>query len=151
MPSSLEKLIVAIDAPLVDIVWRAAVGFFFLPNYFSLVGADSWWLLVACLLLVLLAMRIGAGVARSVLPFSRSAKQTWAARRTVGKEYDSYQWRKLVGFGVGMVGYLALQRQPNPTAWVLAAVVLAAGFVGSLFWWRVREVAFTANPTAAKV
>lgn len=150
MPSSLEKLIIAIDAPFVDIVWRAAVGFFFLPNYFSMVGGDSWWLLLACLLVVLLAMRVGAGVARGVLPFSPAAKQAWAARRTLGKEYDSYQWRKLMGFGLGMVGYLALQRQPNPKAWVVAAVVLAAGFVGSLFWWRVRDVAFTASSAAAK-
>jgi hypothetical protein len=151
MPSSLEKLIIAIDAPFVDIVWRAAVGFFFLPNYFNMVGADSWWLLLACLLVVLLAMRVGAGVARSVLPFSPAAKQTWAARRTLGKEYDSYQWRKLVGFGLGMVGYLALQRQPNPKAWVVAAAVLAAGFIGSLFWWRVRDAAFTTSSAAAKV
>jgi hypothetical protein len=151
MPSSLEKLIVAIDAPLVDTVWRAAVGFFFLPNYYGLVGADSWWMLAGCLLIALLAMRVGAGVARSVLPFSRAAKQTWAARRTVGKEYDSYQWRKLLGFGLGMAGYLALQRQPDPKAWVVVALVLGAGCIGSLFWWRVRGAATPAIAGAVKV
>jgi hypothetical protein len=85
MLTSLEKFIVALDAPFADIVWRAAVGFLFLPNYFSLVGADSWWVLLACLLAALLALRVGAGVARSVLPFSRGAKQTWAERRALGK------------------------------------------------------------------
>jgi hypothetical protein len=148
MPSSFEKFIVALDAPLTDIVWRAAVGFLFLTNYFSLVGVDTWPVLLICLLAVLFAMRVGAGVVRGVLPFSRETKQAWAARRALGKEYDSYQWRKLVGFGAGMIGYLALQRQTNPKAWILAAVVLAAGLLGSMFWWRVRGTATT--PTAVK-
>jgi hypothetical protein len=139
MPPSLEKLIVALDAPMTDILWRGAVGFLFLPNYFNLVGSDAWWALLACLLAVLFAMRVGAGVARAVLPFSRATKDLWAARRTLGKEYDSYQWRKLLGFGAGMLGYLALQRQGNPKAWILGAVVLGAGLAGSMFWWRLRS------------
>jgi hypothetical protein len=144
MPAPLERLIVALDAPFTDILWRAAVGFFFLPNYFSFVGSGSWWVLIACLLVVLFAMRVAAGVARAVLPFSAAAKQTWAARRALGKEYDSYQWRKLLGFGAGMVGYLAMQRQANPKALALAVVVLGAGLVGSLFWWRLRTLASSA-------
>jgi hypothetical protein len=143
MPSSLEKFALAIDAPFIDIVWRGAVGCAFLPNYFALVGADSWWVLVACLLAALFAMRVGAGIARAVLPFSRDAKQAWAARRTVGKEFDSYQWRKLLGFGLGMAGYLALQRQPDPKAWLLTGVVVGAGVAGSLLWLRVRGAAAT--------
>lgn len=145
MPASIEKLIVALDAPFADILWRAAIGFLFLPNYYSFVGSGSWWLLITCLLAVLFAMRLAAGVARSVLPFSKAAKQTWAARRVLGKEYDSYQWRKLLGFGAGMVGYLALQRQANSKAWILAVIVLGAGVVGSMFWWRLRAVAAAAT------
>jgi lysozyme family protein len=40
-----------------------------------------------------------------------------------------------------MLGFLALQRQGNPKAWILAVVVLAAGLVGSMLWWRVRGIA----------
>ena len=149
MPPSLEKLIVALDAPMADILWRGAVGFLFLPNYFNLVGSDSWWPLLACLLAVLFAMRVGAGLIRALLPFSRATKDLWAARRTLGKEYDSYQWRKLLGFGAGMLGFLALQRQGNPKAWILAVVVLAAGLAGSMFWWRVRGVAAAGSPGKA--
>ena len=78
MPPSLEKLIVALDAPMTDILWRGAVGFLFLPNYFKLVDGDAWWPLLASLLVVLFAMRVGAGVVRAVLPFSRATKELWA-------------------------------------------------------------------------
>jgi hypothetical protein len=141
MRTSLEKLLLALDAPTTDVVWRAAVGFAFLPNYSALVGADSWTLLLACLLITLFAMRVGAGVLRAVLPFSRPTKETWAVRRALGKEYDSYQWRKLLGFGAGMICFLALQDQPNPRGWILAGAVFVAGLAGSLFWWRLRPVA----------
>jgi hypothetical protein len=148
MPVSLEKLIVALDAPLTDILWRAAVGFCFLPNYLNLIGIDSWVPLLLCLLGTLFAMRLGAGVARAVLPFSRAAKDTWAARRALGKEFDSYQWRKLLGFGAGMLGFVTIQRQATPKAWILAAVLVAAGCLGSLFWWRVRGGTATATGKA---
>jgi len=100
----------------------------------------SEWFLVLWFLSCLFALRLFPAVLRNVFPFSKEVKGIWAERREIAKRYDSYQWRKLIWFGIGMACYVVLSGTWNAVVVALTAFCVLGGGIG-VFVWRKRSVA----------
>ncbi|HEX6397721.1 MAG TPA: hypothetical protein VFZ95_09870 [Steroidobacteraceae bacterium] len=137
-PSSrMERIILAFDAPPVDMLYRALVGYVVMPFYEWLGdGAHTMWGLLGALLVVLAGSRIAPMIVRRLLPFSAAVKTVWAERRQLAKHVDSYQWRKMLGVGLGWAIWCLQTRTPIVAApFVAALACMAAGIAGWIFWW----------------
>jgi hypothetical protein len=96
------------------------------------------WMMSALLLVMLFAVKVIAAVARRVVSPSALVQAHWEWRRDLARNYDSYQWRKLLWFGVGIMMGGALRWPGTRTQWVLGAVCFAAGGVAEILWRRHR-------------
>jgi hypothetical protein len=133
-----ESMVRRIDAPPVQSVYQVTIGFLVVPAFARAIGAVDWRL-VPFFLAVLAAVRAVPAVLRHALPFSSELKAHWFRQRVLAKRYDSYQWRKLFWFGVGLTSYVVMFDRGGLVGGALAAVCLAAGALGFVFWRRVRR------------
>ena len=87
----------------------------------------------------LLILRVVPAFLRRVIPFSGELQAIWSARRTVGKQYDSYQWRKLLWIGIGMVVESVLMGDPGSPQLSFAIASVVSGGIGSAMWHKRRK------------
>lgn len=132
---SYERIAVLLDQFPYGAVYRIAIGFFLAPlsTYFPL-SARPGLSLALWLVGVLLALRLVPVVLRKVLPFSQPAIAIWAQRRQIAKRFDSYQWRKLVWFGVGLSAYAVASTEFGGTSAAPTVFCVAGGVLGMLAW-----------------
>jgi hypothetical protein len=71
---------------------------------------------------------------RKLLPFSGEVQEVWMKRRQLSKEYDSYQWQKLLWFGIGMAGALSSSEASGGPGYALTGFCLVSGAIGAIFW-----------------
>lgn len=145
------KLILGFENPPWDVLYRAAVGCLVMPVAVLLFGKPPAALqLLAVFITILVSLRLIPGVLRRVVPFPSEVKNTWAERRAMAKRYDSYQWRKLFGIGLGWLGYLLLSGQTAGAPILMAGACLLAGAVGFACWKRVgRPISAQASSSVA--
>jgi hypothetical protein len=152
----LEKFLLSIDNPPLNAVSRAILGFVLGSVFRAFSGhPDESWIVVGMFFGSLLALRIGPAVARRVLPFSPEARHLWAERRSLSKQYDSYQWQKLFWIGLGMLPYSVIDGGPRIGALAVTAFCLIGGCAGLVVWRRIgaaqrcahRMIATTAAST----
>lgn len=135
------KLILGLETLPWNILYRVAIGYGVMPAAMLAFGATPTLpQLFLALLVILLSLRIVPGVLRRVLPFGREVKNVWAERRALAKRYDSYQWQKLFGIGVGWAAYLFLHKRTSGAPVALAGTCVVAGAIGMMFWVRVSRV-----------
>lgn len=138
--TSLDKMVLGLENFPCGLLYRAVFGWFLMPVYLRLFGERaSQWMLVVFFLIVLASLRVGPGILRRVLPFSRELKGIWAERRALAKRYDSYQWRKLFGWGLGWLAYLLVSGSARNLPLFLATACLLAGGLGLVCWLRVSK------------
>jgi DMSO reductase anchor subunit len=131
----IEQLLMGLETRPWDILYRAVVGFATLALFVRVrSGSGSDWVLAAVLLAVFVALRVVAAIARRVLPFSDAARRIWTERRQLAKKYDSYQWQKLLGFGVGLALYVAVSQQFSIPRTAISAACVLAGLIGAMKW-----------------
>jgi hypothetical protein len=138
--SSVDRLLLGIENIPWSILYRAAIGWSLMPVYDRLIGDIASVKLVGFFFLVLVSLRIAPGLLRRVLPFSRAVKNEWAVRRAISKRYDSYQWQKLFGLGLGWLGYLLTSGTARNVPMILAAGCLVSGAIGLFFWYRTNKI-----------
>jgi hypothetical protein len=134
---TLEKLLRRVETPPWHAAYRFAIGYVLIPLF-------TWWhgdggttlRFVPFFLLALLTLRVVPAVARHLLPFSLDAQSEWFRQRLLAKRFDSYQWRKLMWFGLGLGSYLTVSGRAQPTQIVLAASCVCAGGIGAWIWRR---------------
>ena len=142
-------MVLALETPPWDSTYRALIGYGIMPLYLQLFGGNVVpWKLFVFFLVVLAALRIVPGVLRRVLPFPREVKTVWADRRALAKRYDSYQWRKLFGLGLGWLAYLLVAGRAQDVPLFLSIACIASGALGQLFWFK-RSRALAAQTNAA--
>jgi hypothetical protein len=137
--SSVDRLLLGIENIPWSILYRAVIGWSLMPAYDRLIGDITSAKLVGFFLLVLILLRVVPGLLRRILPFSRSVKNEWAVRRAISKRYDSYQWQKLFGLGLGWLGYLLTSGTAPNVSVLLAGGCLVSGAIGLLFWYRTNK------------
>ena len=147
--SAAEKMVLSLETPPWDSLYRAVIGACLMPAFYRVVGGnDSVWKLFVFFLAVLVALRLVPGMLRRVLPFSREVKAIWADRRALARRYDSYQWRKLFGLGLGWLIYFFVSGETWPAGRFLAGACLVAGAMGLVGWLK-RSKAIAAQAGAA--
>jgi hypothetical protein len=143
MPSTRDRLLLSIEEFPLNILYRAAIGFGLLPVYSWCLSrlnlVDSPGLLLTFVALVLVALRLVPGILRRSVPHSREVAQAWADRRHYAQAFDSFQWRKLLGLGLGWLGQLAITNNTRFDALALAITFVVAGAAGQLFWIRINK------------
>src|SRR5690348_15105087 len=111
-----EHMILRLDRYPWSALYRIGLGYAIPLLYFRTFSKENpEWLLLPWFLCCLIALRVFPAILRKVLPFTREVKAKWAERRGIAKLYDSYQWRKLLWFGTGMAGYVALSGSRSAT------------------------------------
>lgn len=120
--------------------YRMAIGFFQIPLFSWWGGGDgSDWRFFPFFIFTLLTLRIVPAIVRHVLPFSEDLQAHWFRHRLLAKRFDSFQWRKLLWFGLGLAAYLTLVGSTDVVHTVLAVSCLLAGGLGVLKWCRVSR------------
>ena len=133
-----EMALLSLDVGVLGALYRVVIGFAALPAMTAVLGrGTSDWMLVPFLLAILLLQRLGPAVLRRLLPVSSAAKDIWAQRRRTAKRYDSYQWRKLVWVGVGLMLYIAVSGQVSSIRTGIGLACLLAGAAGMVRWYAV--------------
>lgn len=138
-PSAFDRALLALDTFPGDTLWRGAVGYALLPTFSVATGRYGWPQgtggLLGFIVLVLFGTRVGAAVLRRIAPAGPAARQVWAERRKTAREFDSYQWKKLLGVGLGMFVWQA-SGTAHAGASGLAALLVVSGIAGWVVWLR---------------
>lgn len=130
-----EKLLLAITTFPWDATYRTLIGFFIVP-----VMSTMWphthldWAVLPFLSGLLLLLRVVSAFLRRILPFSEAIRRRWADQRLIGKRFDSYQWQKLFGIGLGLAAYTLWSRQFLTARIVVSLFCLLSGAVGLVIW-----------------
>ena len=132
---TIETVLLNIDDGAFGALYRVVIGFATVPAMLLLLGKDvSDWTVVLFLLSVLLLLRIVPAVVRKLVPFSRPVREAWAARRRMAKQYNSYQWRKLIWIGVGLSLFTAVSGQLSLPGIFLCLICVLGGAAGIVRW-----------------
>ena len=146
-PVARDRLLLSIEAIPISVLWRAALGFGLMPAYSAVLGLVGWRDSTAALLLfllaVLVALRMAPAVLRRLLPVSKEVSQAWAHRRVLAKSYDSFQWRKLLGLGLGWLTWMLTRHSVRIDALLLAGMFVIGGLAGQIIWARISKTAMT--------
>ena len=146
-PVARDRVLLSIEAIPISVLWRAAIGFGLMPAYFVVLGLVGWRDSTAALLLFLLAalvaLRMAPAVLRRLLPVSKEVSQAWAHRRVLAKSYDSFQWRKLLGLGLGWLTWMLTRHSVRIDALLLAGMFVIGGLAGQIIWARISKTAMT--------
>jgi len=135
----LERILISLDSWPWSAISRVALGLGIPPAFRALAGnRASVWTTLALFIGLLVALRIVPLMLRRVLPFSVEAKEIWAARRNIAKQYDSYQWQKLFWIGLGLLPYVVIGDGLENGERVVTLICLIGGGAGLLFWYRVN-------------
>ena len=146
-PVARDRFLLTVESLPISVLWRAAIGFGLMPAYFAAISRVGWrdstGTLLLFLLAVLVALRVVPALLRRLVPASPEVRQTWANRRALAKSYDSFQWRKLLGLGLGWLAWMLARHAVRIDAIVLASVFLIGGLAGQLVWARVSRTVVT--------
>jgi hypothetical protein len=136
MQTGLDKVYVNLDTGVPGALLRIALGILFVRVLGAVSPQAGPWTTGAFLLAMLFAVKVFAGVSRRVVPASREVQTHWEWRRALARYYDSYQWRKLLWFGTGIILGEAPHWPESTAQWVLGLACVAAGAAAEIVWRR---------------
>jgi hypothetical protein len=135
--SSFSRLLLQLDEFPLGAIWRAAVGAVAFPIFrLACGGACGFWSTAALFLGLLMAVRAVPLVLRRLVRPDPQLREIWASRRRLAKEFDSYQWQKLLWIGVGLLLWVVQTDTPARGEIVLTIFCLTGGALGLFFWRR---------------
>ena len=140
-----EALLLHLDVGPAGAALRIALGLAFALAVRALLPQAGLVAAGGALLATLFGMKVAGFVGRRASGASPAVQETWRWRRTLASHHDSYQWRKLVWVGLGiLLAGLAGPRQPWEAG--LGALCVAAGAVAEAVW---RRKGLPISPPAA--
>ena len=138
MRTGLEKVLINLDIGAPGAFLRIVLGILFVPAIEVVHPETGLGTLSASLLALLFAIKVLAAVARRVSSASAVVRSHWEWRRNLARHYDSYQWRKLLWFGVGIMIGGAVDWPGTRAQWILGVVCAVAGSAAEILWRRHR-------------
>jgi hypothetical protein len=136
--TGLDKIYVDLDIGISGAVLRVALGIRVVRVVAVVNPLADAWTMSAYALAMLFGAKAFAAVLRRIVPASTVVRTHWEWRRTLARHYDSYQWRKLLWFGIGIMMADA-PRWPHTTApLALGLACIAAGVAAEIVWRRHR-------------
>lgn len=133
-----DQILLSIERFPLNLLYRAAIGVVILPLYGLCLAAaglnDEVVVFLAFVALVLFALRVVPGLMRRFIPASREVTAIWAERRYLAQIYDSFQWRKLQGLGLGLGTSLIINYDPRRDVLAIAILFLVGGVIGEVCW-----------------
>ena len=136
MQTGTEMILGNLDIGIPGALLRIGLGLLLVPAVEAVHPETGLWLLSALLLAGLFAIKLIAVAARRLVPASATTRSHWEWRRNLARYYDSYQWRKLVWFGIGIMIGSALGWPGTTTQWILGVVCFVAGICAEVLWRR---------------
>lgn len=131
-----DKALSGVDVGVPGAVWRIALGLFLVP-LLRIAGLDPTLQGVfGALLAILFSVKVVAAVARRVIPASSDTKAVWQWRRDAARIYDSFQWRKLLWFGCGLMLGAVVFDFGSRVQWLVGGTCFVAGAVAEFLWRR---------------
>lgn len=143
----MDRLLLALDVGPLGALWRTGCGFLFLPALARLWPAAGPGRGLFALLALLFCIKAAAAVARRVAPASAAVRAAWEWRRGLARHRDSYQWRKLAWFGLGICAASAAGLGRFGWGWALGGACLGSGLLAEVAW---RRLGLGVNPPAPK-
>jgi hypothetical protein len=134
MRTGLDKVYVNLDTGVPGALLRVVLGILFVRAVALVSPLAGPWTMSAYLLSMLLAIKVFAAVSRKVVPVSTLVRSHWEWRRNLARYYDSYQWRKLLWFGIGIIVGDAPHGPETTAQWILGLACVAAGAVAEIVW-----------------
>lgn len=131
----LEKLLLNLDVGAGAAATRIGLGVLFVAAVRALLPGAGVGLAALALAGLLFLLKLFAAVARRLVPASPAVRARWDWRRTLARQHDSFQWRKLVWVGAGTLA-AALARSGAGSEVVVGAGCVAAGLVAEAVWRR---------------
>jgi len=132
----LERFLINFDVGISGALLRIALGSLLVPVLRMLRPEPAPWMVVVALLVMLFAVKAVAAVGRRVVPATDVARKHWAWRRDLASYHDSYQWRKLLWIGIGLVIAAVVDSPAARIQWVLGALCILAGTAAEILWRR---------------
>ena len=131
-----ERLFVHLDDWPLNALWRIGLGYLIPFLYYNVFYNEGGVPLIAWFLCVLVALRIIPIFVRRIIPCSAEVNSIWAQRRRFAKVYDSYQWGKLIWFGIGMAVYITFPGCSDIIAKAFTVFLIIGGALGLAIWRR---------------
>jgi len=133
--STYERGLLHLDQYPWGALYRIGIGYA-MPFLYYRVSSNETpdWFILVWFLGTLMSLRVLPAVFRKLLPFGGEIKRAWIERRMLTKLYDSYQWRKLIWFGIGLVAYVISSGVRDTPIFALAVFCLLSGTIGTIFW-----------------
>jgi hypothetical protein len=130
------KLLLNLDVGPLGALLRIVLGGAFVLAL-RLVHPDTRILVAAAALGILLfGVKAFAAVARRIVPASRAVRAHQEWRRNLARFHDSYQWRKLLWFGIGIVSAAQFMGPEDGWEMPLGTACVLCGAVAQLVWRR---------------
>jgi hypothetical protein len=138
MQTGLDKVYVNLDTGVPGALLRIVLGILFVRAVGLVNPLAGPGTMIAYFLAMLFAFKVFAVVSRRVARVSSVVQSHWEWRRTLARYYDSYQWRKLLWFGIGIMMGDAPHWPETTARWVLGLACVAAGAAAEIVWRRHR-------------
>lgn len=133
--SFFERIVVRFDLFPMGALFRGAIGYALVPAFYYFANPRTPdWRILPWFLVVLGGLKVGSAVLRRL--FSTPVQAVWFRRRDIAKRFDSYQWRKLLWFGLGMAVYIVYSGDSDFVLVAMSAAEIVAGCLGEFVWWR---------------
>ncbi len=131
-----EKFWVNLDVGVSGAVLRVLLGGALVGAVRLLPGRGDLATAAASLAAMLFGVKLFAAVARRAVRTSPAVAAHWEWRRSLARYYDSYQWRKLAWYGLGMLGASRLLGAGGAWEVPLGTACVLSGAVAEIFWRR---------------
>ncbi len=138
----MDDLLRNLDVGPMGALWRLLFGAAFALALSTWVPGASLACAATSLAVALFVMKAFAAVARKVVPATARTRDEWALRRAVAANRDSYQWRKLLWVGLGILAVVVVTGWRPGSLAALGGACVAAGAVAEIAW---RSLGLTPN------
>ena len=134
--SVMARVLPRLDQPPWSALYRLLIGVSVVPLFRWSFGQDGTLLLLPFFLFMLLMLRLVPAAIRRLVSAPDDVQAEWARQRMLAKRFDSYQWRKLLWFGLGLAAYVVAAEHSGIVEGGLAGACVLAGAMGAWKWRR---------------